>query len=146
MDIRQHKLAWRWTDSRYAVLRDDVLNALLPVDDVEAELLHKRALSFLGTDSLSRDFSVSTTSTEHLAGDAGINWLVNEQSQSETEVVLSWGPTVALKTSWALFVGYWQEFCYPASADLVVFPPAGNWVLLYHHEEEFHFGNLKIDT
>lgn len=144
MDIRQHKLAWRWTDSRYAVLPEEVLNALLPVDDVEALSLHKRALSFLGTDSLSLDFTVSTTS--NLAGDAGINWLVKEQPLSETEVVLSWGPTVALKTSWALFVGYWQEFCYPASDDLVVFPLAGNWVLLYHHEEEFHFGNRKIDT
>ncbi|GHU20146.1 hypothetical protein FACS189475_08550 [Betaproteobacteria bacterium] len=146
MNIRQHKLAWRWTDSQYAVLPEDALDALHPIDEVEAKQFHELALSCLGNDGLSSEFNSKIASTERLSSEEGSNWLTQQQPMSETEVVLSWDPTVALKTSWGIFVEYWQEFCYPASDDLVVFPLTNNWVLLYHHEEEFHFGRRKVDA
>jgi hypothetical protein len=146
MNIRQHKLAWRWTDSRYAVLPEHVLSELRPIDEVEAKTLYDLTLSYLDTDALSPEFNSTMVSTERLSAQEGSQWLARQRSPSKTEVVLSWDPTVALRTSWALFVEYWQEFCYPASDDLVVFPSAGDWVLLYHHEEEFHFGVRKVDA
>lgn len=146
MNIRRHKLAWRWTDSQYTVLPEEVLAALHPIDEVEAKEFHELALTWLGKDGLSSEFNSKIASTGHLPSEASSNWLTQQEPLSEIEVVLSWDPTVALKTSWAVFVEYWQDFCYPASDDLVVFPLAGNWVLLYHHEEEFHFGRRKVDA
>lgn len=146
MDIRQHRLAWRWTDSRYAVLPEEVLAELQPIEKVEAKAFHELALSFLGTDELSSEFNSCMASAASLSGEEGSNWLAQQEPLSEKEVVLSWEPAVALKTSWAIFVEYWQEFCYPASDDLVVWPAVGNWVLLYHHEEELYFGRRKVDA
>ncbi len=140
MDIRQHTLAWRWTDSNYAQLPEDVLGQLLPIDVAEAVKHHKVALSYLGRDALSPLFTSLVLSTKHLSAEEGTCWLKQHGPPSSTEIILSWDPTVALRTTWAIFVKYWQEFCYPASDDLVVFPSIGNWALLYHHEEEFHFG------
>jgi hypothetical protein len=146
MNIRQHKLAWRWTDSRYAVLPEQVLAELHPIAEAEAKTLHDLSLSCLNKDSLSPKFNSIVVSTGHFSLKEGPQWLAQQKSTSEDEVVLSWGPTVALRTSWVVFVEYWQEFCYPASDDLLVFPPAADWVLLYHHEEEFHFGVRKVDA
>lgn len=146
MDIRHHKLAWRWTDRNYAQLPDDVLCQLLPIDEAEAMEHHKGALSYLGREALSPRFRSLVMNTEHLSAEEGSHWLMQQWPSLGTEVVLSWDPTVALKTTWAIFVKYWQEFCYPASDDLVVFPLTGSWVLLYHHEEAFHFGLPTIDA
>lgn len=152
MNIRQHELAWRWTDSQHTVLPEDVLDALHPIDGVETRQFHEIALSCLGNDGflLSSEFNSKATITEHLSGEAGSDWLTQQYPISETEVVLSWNQTTALKTSWGIFVAYWQDFCYPGSDDLVVFPltprSTHNWVLLYHHVEEFHFGRRKADA
>lgn len=145
MDIREHKFAWRWTDSKYALLPDDVLALLRPMEAVDARTLYDRSLSYLGKDALAPEFSSSMKNTEAISIAEGAAWLTGQQSQLEAEVILSWELAVALRTSWAIFTKYWQEFCYPSSDDLVVFPSSGQWILLYHHEEEFHFGNRRDD-
>ena len=111
MNIRQHKLAWRWTDSRYAVLPEHVLSELHPIAEVEAKNLYDFSLSYLDKDALSPKFNSSLVSTKHLAAKEGSQWLAQQRSPAEAEVVLSWDPTVALRTSWAVFVEYWREFC-----------------------------------
>jgi hypothetical protein len=146
MNIRQHKLAWRWTDSRYAVLPEHVLTELHPIAEAEAQTLYDLSLSYFDKDSLSPKFISNVVSTKHLSLKEGSQWLAQQRSTSENEVVLSWAPAVALRTSWAVFVEYWQEFCYPATDDLFVFPSATDWVLRYQHEEEFHFGVRKVDA
>ncbi len=145
MNLRQHKLAWRWTDSRYAVLPEHVLNRLLPVNEAEAQLLHQHAMAHLGKDALSPEFTSVSVGTVRFSSEEGARWLTQQNPLSDTDVVLSWDSTTAIKMSWKLFVEYWQEFCYPVSDDLVVLPALENWVLLYHHEEEFHFGRRTGD-
>jgi hypothetical protein len=45
------------------------------------------------------------------------------------------------RTSWEFFTAHWDDFCYPLSDDVLVLPDSGAWVLRYHHEEVFYFGN-----
>ena len=109
-------------------------------------MLYEQSLSYLGRDALASQFRSSKTNTKAISMAEGTAWLTLQQPRSEAEVILSWAPEVALRTSWAIFAKYWKEFCYPSSDDLVVFPSSGEWVLLYHHEEEFNFGTRQDDV
>lgn len=54
-------------------------------------------------------------------------------------VLLSWNDSTAAVADWAIFVAHWDDFCYPASDDVVVWAPDGDWTLRYHHYEVFQF-------
>jgi hypothetical protein len=38
-----------------------------------------------------------------------------------------------------LFVGRWDDFCFPSSDDVTVYPADERWLLEYAHREEFVF-------
>lgn len=140
MRIQDHKLGWRWTDPKYAVLPEDVLAKMIPFNPDDARKLHERSLEMLGEDALAASFVQRKIETAELEPSIASMWLMAMQPNQDQMVVLSWGKDAAISTDWGVFVAYWSELCYPASDDLVVFPEAEEWVLLYHHEEEFHFG------
>ena len=54
-------------------------------------------------------------------------------------VLVSWDGRTAAVTDWELFVEHWDDFCYPASDDVTILPPGGEWVLCYRHYEVFQF-------
>ena len=58
---------------------------------------------------------------------------------ASTEIMLSWNASTALVTDWDTFVSHWDDFCYPASDDVVIWPIVGAWTLCYHHYEVFQF-------
>ncbi len=146
MNICEHKLAWRWTDINYAVLPDNVMMQLIPLEHCEAQVHHQMALKLLGKDSLSSLFTQIKINTNELSSAEGTIWLEEQQPILNTEVVLSWDSEAAIKTTWGIFSKYWQEFCYPASDNLMVFSESQNWALLYHHSEEFHFGKSSANA
>lgn len=143
MRIQDHKLAWRWTDPAYAVLPKEVLAQMQPATPDEAEAMHTKALAFLGRDGLSAELRPDVIEVEDAASEAGASWLIRHQPHLEQPVLLSWDPQAALRTTWGVFISYWPEFCYAGADDLVVFPESEEWVLLYHHEQEFHFGSPR---
>ena len=59
-------------------------------------------------------------------------------------VLISWDARTAAMTDWELFVAHWDDFCYPASDDVTVFPLGGEWVLCYHHYEVFQFRQTAL--
>ena len=62
MTIRDHPLAWRWTDSRYALLPDSTLALKIePVDLSKAEELFRRSLRLLGRDCLTPEIFETVT-------------------------------------------------------------------------------------
>jgi hypothetical protein len=144
MTIREHPLAWRWTVPKHAVLPDSVLDQMQPFSQQEAEKLFKHACSFNGQDGLSTDlFEVRVISTASLSLEAGRAWLRALQPVLTSKILLSWQPDTAITTTWDVFTEYWSDFCCPASDDLNVWPEDEQWALLFHHEEEFHFGFRK---
>ena len=146
MNIRDHKLAWRWTDIKNTVLPSDVLAQLKPFGLFDAALIHQRSLEFLDQESLSQLYNQTQIKIDELSSSEVSSWLEIQQPILDAEVTLSWDPEAALKTTWAIFIKHWDEFCYPGSDDLVVFPSSNDWVLFYHHSEEFHFGKPSIDA
>lgn len=140
MNIRDHELACRWTQEQYSALPAAILDQLMPLAHSDAQLQHEKSLAYLGVDGLSPEYDVVCASTSEMSYQQGVEWLLGRAVFPDEMVSLSWAPRVALATTWSVFANYWQHFCYPASDDLVVFPANGDWVLLYHHEQAFHFG------
>jgi len=141
LDIRDFPLAWRWTDKRYAVLPETVLAQMKPLEPKQANEIFTFSLGYTGEEGLDKNqFNISAIRTDRISKEEGSRWLNQQQSDPSILVTLSWQPDTAIETNWGIFSTYWTEFCYPASDDLLVWSDSNEWVLLYHHEEEFQFG------
>ena len=141
MTIREHPLAWRWTDADYAVLPDDALAQMEPMEQREAERLFQRSLCFLARDTLSpQEFTCVVRHSADLRAEVGRLWLREQRPDMSTQVIISWQQDAAIRTTWEVFTAYWDDFCYPHSDDVSVWPESERWALFYFHEEEFHLG------
>ena len=144
MLLRDFPLAWRWTDEKYALLPQDVLERIEPHARDVAEKLFQASLAFHDSEGLNeRMFSCDRIETVGVGRERVTDWLLARHEDMETRVFLSWQPDAAVSTTWGIFARYWEEFCYPASDDLDVWSAAESWVLLYHHEEFMQFGKRR---
>lgn len=64
------------------------------------------------------------------------------EAQQDMLVVVMWEPTIAVVVPWYLFYSRWDDFCYPVSDDICIFPVSEQWVLGYSHWQIFLFGEL----
>src|SRR5262249_20190240 len=141
MTIREHPLAWRWTDQRYALLPDNVLAQMQPVEPHEAVPLFSHSRAFSGENGLAPDiFTIATVRAEALPQEAVWRWLRQRQPDLQVPVVISWEQHIAIRTTWEIFTAHWDDFCYPSSDDVLVWPDSESWTLLYRHDQEFQFG------
>lgn len=131
MKVQEFPLAWRWTDSRYAVFPDAVLSQIQPLGLPEAQVAFERARGFQQGSGVRGSADVSD--------DDGRAWLQARHGGMRDIVTVSWSPECALRTSWQIFTEHWSDFCYPMSDDVAVWPDSERWVLFYHHEEQFEF-------
>ena len=76
-------------------------------------------------------------------GDDTRDWLTAVTGCTAEQLIVSWDPQTAVLVDCCVFCRYWDDFCYTASDDVLVFPVAGSWALLYHHEEMFSFGSRR---
>lgn len=111
-----------------------------PVEVDEAAVMYARSLALIKRDGSCSDFEIVQLNVEDSIESAATHWLRQHQPNFSTSVILSWDKDIALRTTWGIFTSYWDDFCYPMSDDLVVWPEDEKWVLLYHHEERFYFG------
>ena len=145
MTIREHPLAWRWTDADCAVLPDDTLAQMHPIEQREAERLFHKSSGFLVGDSLSpQEFTTIVHHCADVSVEAGRRWLREQQSDLSSQLFVSWQQDAAIRTTWEIFTAYWDDFCYPASDDIIVWPESERWALFYFHEQEFHFGQRLL--
>lgn len=141
MLLKDFPLAWRWMNEKYALLPEHVLFRIHPQSKEQAAQLFRKSLEFCGSDGLDeKQFLLSQIETNEVLPLDISDWLFSHHQNQETQVILSWQPDLAVKTTWGIFVKYWTEFCYPASDDLIVWSELYTWVLLYHHEEQLQFG------
>ncbi len=141
MTIRQHPLAWRWTDANYALLPDATLAQMQPMDQRAAARLFQRSLHFLVRDSLAPlEFTAIVRHSADVPAEVGRLWLLEQQSDLSVQVFVSWQLDAAIRTTWDVFTAHWEDFCYPSSDDVLVWPESERWALFYFHEQEFQFG------
>lgn len=141
-------LSWRWTDPKWNVLPDAMLRQISPLTRAKAKELWRISGHFvLPNGPKVGIFECSpwideTVDTPDAFGEVR-GWLLDRFSGREQGVIVSWDKDTAAVTNWGVFCDYWDDFCYPASDDVTVFPPSFDWVLFYEHGEHFVFGQKR---
>jgi hypothetical protein len=144
-------LRWRWTDARWNLLAAEDLAGIRPLtmqkaaelDNEFQSLVEPARLRIVGnTYSSLRSVAASRPcATYNTSGDiaATQDWLRATLPVHDGDAFISWNDETAALARLAVFVQYWDDFCYPLSYDVVVIPPTAEWVLYYFHEETFFF-------
>ena len=138
-------LKWRWTEKEYCILPKDELAQITPLESSSAKKVWDKTLTFIDKKS---DFSanpemftvIDTINSTDI--EKSSNWL--KETIPNSKVIVSWQPGTAVLTSTEIFIKYWDEFCYPASDDVTIYPEDESWVLHYWHEEAFCFARKIV--
>ena len=153
MRVQDFPLAWRWTDPNHTFLPADKLAQIVPLSPTEAHVLHKEWMPVFDrygnvvTTNFATIEKVSTegewqedacSRTKH-STEPITNWLKEKEKTDKLDVFISWDERLAVRTNWELFVQQWSDFCYPSSDDAFVVPIQKQWLLAFHHEDEFSF-------
>jgi hypothetical protein len=134
--LEEFPLAWRFTTARHALPSSGALARLLPLNRETAARVAHVAIARCG------DVGPHSLTFRTDESPGGVRrWLLDLPVDPSTAVVLSWDRVTALVTDWAAFVSHWDDFCYPASDDVAIWPADGQWTLCYRHYEVFQFRN-----
>jgi hypothetical protein len=140
--ITDFPLIWRWTRATHALFSASELAGLRPCSLAEAAKIHDDSRSFNLRDGLDeRQFRGVRVQSADIPTSDGCSWLRAQAPNITEQVTVSWDRDTALRTSWEFFTAHWDDFCYPSSDDVLVLPDSRSWVLRYHHEEIFYFGD-----
>lgn len=140
--LETFRLIWRWTDPRWNVLPQDALNDIRPLTESKAAEIHTRTLAFhpdTGFTPGRYELADQLETSDKNVAQVG-NWLRSQVPELAESIVLSWNQEDALVTTAATFCDFWDDFCYPASDDIVISPLSEAWMLVWWHEEVFFFG------
>ena len=144
ISIDEFILKWRWTDSKYCLMPENDLRKIYPLDENSSKLIWENSLTFTSDES---DFSPSNklfTEIENIEteNNTGVsNWLIKKLTNCQ--IVVNWQPDSSVLTNTEVFIKYWDDFCYPSSDDVSIWPEDESWILHYWHEEQFWFGKRK---
>ena len=137
-------IKWRWTDSHWNKLPDESLKKLHPLTESKADEIFHYFLKFYdqsGIDkSLFENIEQIDTSGEKLEI---CHWLLSCLPNLNQTIIVSWNNRMAVLVEWKVFCEYWDDFCYPASDDVTIFPISEEWSLLYSHDEYLNFGKSQ---
>lgn len=134
MGIEEFPLAWRWTQSSHAVLPADVLASLAPLQSQAADRLYRQ-----GEDVFRRHAAAVVSHNASEDPETTRAWLKALAIASHAQVFVAWDRKTGIALPWQTFVAYWDDFCYPSSDDVFVFPAQGAGALAWSHHEVFEF-------
>jgi hypothetical protein len=139
--LDEFPLKWQWTDSRWNKLPTDALNAIQPFTDEKAREFLQYSLEFSDYTGLFESHFDNISRIDAPADSPEIyQQLLNLSPDKNQMVIVSWDHDHAVLVRWAVFCKYWDDFCYPASDDVTIWPLSEEWALMYLHHEEFVFG------
>jgi hypothetical protein len=134
-DAYTFQLSWRWTQPTHAVLPPDVMARIRPLN---APRLPPGIERFGLDPGLYENLQQARAAGP--PEDAS-RWLRQLPVEPDERVVLNWiAYDLAVETDWDLFTRHWDDFCYPSSDDVAIYPFTGTWVLFYMHDEVFTWG------
>ena len=138
-------LKWRWTDLRWNKLPDDALNAIQPLSESKTRELCQHSLAFEDQSGLIESLFETTARINTSGNELEIRqWLIDRSSDLNQTVVVTWDNELAALVKWEVFCEFWDDFCYPSSDDVMIFPLSGEWMLSYSHDEYFIYGAKHI--
>jgi len=144
IDIDGFILKWRWTDPKYCLVSENDLKQISPLDEDSSKQIWENSLTFVSEET---DFSPSNnffTKIEYIdtENNNGVrNWL--KKKLPNCQIVVNWQPDSSVLTNTGVFIEYWDDFCYPSSDDVSIWPEDESWILHYWHEDKFWFGKRK---
>lgn len=132
--LHDFPLGWRFTSQRHALLGVELLARLTPLDGESAAQRAGEAAK-RGDANTGRPLAFRGDEPPAVVR----RQLLALPIEPATRIVLSWNPHTALIADWDIFAAHWDDFCYPASDDVTVWPLRGDWTLCYRHYEVFQF-------
>ena len=137
-DAYNFPLAWRWTQPSHNVLPPEVMAEIRPLAQVSAPN-GTFGLTVLDP-AVFEDIRVVSADVPVMEGK---DWLVRLPVELHGRITVCWDESTAVETTWEIFTRYWDDFCYPGSDDVMVFPASAAWLFVYHHEEAFMWGDRR---
>ena len=134
--LDQFSLGWRFSDARYGNLPADALARIRAVGSQRAAALAPIARRQCEEEAA---FNLTFRSDDRPA--AVRDQLRGLPLAPSTRIIVSWDAEKAVVTDWEMFTTYWDDFCYPASDDVTVWPLDAAWTLCYRHYEVFQFSS-----
>jgi hypothetical protein len=145
ISIDSFPLKWRWTDSRWNKFPANALNSIQPLAESKARELCQYSLAFEDQSGLIESLFESIARINTSGDESEVRqWLIARSSDLNQAVVVSWDNKLAALVKWEVFCEYWDDFCYPSSDDVAIFPLSEGWMLSYSHDEYFMFGERRI--
>lgn len=142
--IESFPLKWRWTDERWNKLPDNVLNEIKPLTEPKASKICQYTLEFSDQSGLIESLFEQTEKVTSDTETSEIQrWLLTLSGELNQTVIVSWDNRLAVLVKWKVFCEYWDDFCYPSSDDIMIFPISEEWMLFYSHSEYFVFGRIS---
>jgi hypothetical protein len=129
-------LKWRFTPDRTGPLAPGLLARIRPLTTERAEDFAAFARS-----QCEKALPFGQTFRSDDAADI-VRAQLRALSPAPSETVLvSWDAQTAVATDWEVFVALWDDFCYPASDDVTIWPLDQSWILCYRHHDIFQFSS-----
>ena len=134
VNMEDFELIWRWTQESHTVIPEDDLVLIKP-------LSKESALSiFEDANELMRNTLVESKGIKIECSGQHIGFL--NENLTEEQIFISWGKETAVKTNTSIFIKYFDDFCYPSSDDIAIWPQSKKWLLTYQHFEVLCFAKL----
>lgn len=141
ISLEKFPLKWRWTDERYRKFSETVLSRINPLTTEKASELYDFQSRFSPFENFQYEKVTDENyiRTNFFDSPAITGWLKNKIGEEENFIFLCWNRNWAVRTTARVFCDYWEDFCYPASDDIVITAEKVNWIIVYHHEEYLFF-------
>ena len=135
---------WRFTSPTHGALSDEFLSRVQPLKNVVAAELCRLTDHFLGPYHLNEEEFLSVDYSDCPLEYSSVHiWLGDRIPEHTNTLVVLWDEKDAILTDKKIFCQYWEDFCYPASDDILIFPLTMEWILYWFHEEQFQFGRRR---
>lgn len=142
-ELASFSLSWRWTDRKWNLLPDTALAGIRPLADAAARQAWTTLKSLFHPNDWNLDPQHFGPLQEvDTSGDAEPvrAWLEHVIPPHSDDVLIQWEPGLAALTHEAVFRTYWDDFCYPSSDDVLIWPLSDAWAAFYFHEESLTAG------
>ncbi len=146
ISLKDFPLSWRWTNPKFNLLPQEILLKIKPFNEIVSKKIWKRSTEFAGDDTSFKPNHLlfeAPDKIETYSKDETdiIEWLSTRIPT--TKIIVSWQPNTAVFTDTEVFIQYWDDFCYPSSDDVSIWPIDEKWILHYWHEERFYYSKRK---
>jgi hypothetical protein len=121
------------------------LSAILPetnwLPGLEARVVYDRVSTFLSREHYGLNTAL-IQNRERVRVDATITDWLSARIPRECSLLLVFGSQETCRVSGSRFHDYWQDLFCPSRDDVVILSEHGDWILFYHHEDQFEFANF----